>query len=204
MSILIGICGGSGSGKTTLANALVAELGPDQATALSLDSYYLDLSHLDVAERAKVNFDHPDSIDTQLLLEHLQLLRSGGEIPVPIYDFSTHTRSPEIQTTKPVAYIIIEGILLFSFEEIRRTLDFLIYRRCPTALRATRREERDVIERGRSRESVRKQWEATVVPMHLEHVEPYASHAHLDLNHEIDVAEAVPAIIAELGSIDRT
>jgi len=204
VSILIGICGGSGSGKTTLANALVAELGPDHAAALSLDSYYLDLSHLDVAERAQVNFDHPASIDTELLIGHLRLLRSGNEIPVPVYDFSTHTRSSEVRTTKPVSYIIIEGILLFSFDEIRRTLDYLIYRRCPAELRASRREERDVVERGRSRQSVRKQWQTTVVPMHLEHVEPYAQHAHIELDHKIDVQEAVPMIVDELGAIDHT
>ena len=195
---MIGVCGGSGSGKTTLANRLVAALGPDQATCVSFDSYYRDHSHLPVEQRARVNFDHPDSLDVDLLVEHLQALRAGSEVAVPVYDFATHTRSGDLDIVRPVPFILIEGILLFAFEEIRANLDVLIFRQCPADVRARRRFARDVEQRGRTPESVRAQWADTVQPMHDIYVEPYARHAHLVTSHDQDLDQVVDRIAATL------
>lgn len=174
---IVGVCGGSGSGKTTLANRLVDALGLDESVGLSFDSYYRDLAGLTVEERARVNFDHPDSLDVGMLVDHLRQLRAGQAIAVPHYDFVNHTRSADIDLVEPHRFVIVEGILLFAFPEIRAELDVLVFRRCDEATRAERRLRRDVSERGRSPESVREQWAATVQPMHELHVEPYARYA---------------------------
>jgi uridine kinase len=195
---LIGVCGGSGSGKTTLAHRLVGALGDDQATCLSFDSYYRDFSQLTVEERAEVNFDHPESLDVELLVDHLTALRAGNEVAVPVYDFTTHTRSGDLELVAPRRFVFIEGILLFAFEEIRNNLDYLIFRDCPEEIRAQRRFERDVQERGRTPESVRAQWEATVKPMHDIYVEPFAQYADLVTTHGLDLDHLVEEIAQSL------
>ncbi len=194
--MMIGVCGGSGSGKTTLARRLVESLGTDSAICISFDSYYRDLSQLSVTERAKVNFDHPDSLDVELLVEHLQSLKAGDEVAVPVYDFSTHTRSGDIDIVAAHDFVIIEGILLLAFEEIRNNLDYMIFRDCPADVRAERRFKRDVQERGRTPESVRQQWATTVQPMHEIYVEPFMAHADLITTHGLDL-DAVVTDIAE-------
>ncbi|MEM9563248.1 MAG: uridine kinase [Actinomycetota bacterium] len=200
-STLVGVCGGSGSGKTTLAHRLVEALGADQAICLSFDSYYRDLAELSVEERAQVNFDHPDSLDVAMLVDHLRLLRGGREIAVPHYDFVNHTRSADIDLVEPHRYVIVEGILLFAFPEIRAELDVLVFRQCDEATRAERRLRRDVTERGRSPESVRQQWATTVQPMHELHVEPYARHADVVTTQD----QELDAIVARLaGSLRST
>ncbi len=176
---MIGGCGGSGSGKTTLAHRLVEALGSDLATCISFDSYYRDFSQLTIEERAAVNFDHPDSLDVDLLVGHLQALRDDREVAVPVYDFTTHTRSGDLEMVSPRQFVFIEGILLFAFEEIRNSLDYMIFRQCPEQIRAERRFKRDVQERGRTPESVRLQWANTVKPMHDIYVEPFAGYADL-------------------------
>lgn len=198
MSMVIGVCGGSGSGKTTLARRLADALGPDRTTSLSFDSYYRELSHLTEAERAQVNFDHPDSLDVHLLVDQLDALRRGEAIGVPVYDFTTHTRSGEIELVEPTEFIVIEGILLFSSEPVRDRLDQLIFRDCPADVRFQRRLERDVLERDRTPESVAEQWAATVEPMHQVFVQPYARYADLVTHHGDDLDRVVDTIAAAL------
>lgn len=197
-ALLIGVCGGSGSGKTTLANRLVETLGADAAIGLSFDSYYRDLADVSPEERAKVNFDHPDSLDVDMLIGHLRQLRDGNEVAVPSYDFANNTRSGHIDLVQPRRFIVVEGILLFAFTQIRDELDVLIFRHCDEATRASRRLHRDVAERGRSPESVVAQWTTTVQPMHELHVEPYARHADVVTTQNQPLDEAVATITARL------
>ncbi|MEM7274998.1 MAG: uridine kinase [Actinomycetota bacterium] len=194
----IGVCGGSGSGKTTMARRLVDALGADRAAYLSFDSYYRDHSHLTVEQRAAVNFDHPDSLDVELLIEHLRALRAGTEVAVPVYDFSTHTRSGDLEMVAPKDFVVIEGILLFAFEAIRDELDFMIFRDCPEPVRAERRIERDIVERGRTPESVREQWATTVRPMHDVFVQPYAKHADIVTEHGDELEDLLPSLVAAI------
>ena len=177
-STIIGLCGGSGSGKTTVARELVRRLGTEHTRVISFDSYYHDLSHLTVEQRAAVNYDAPASLDVELLTDHLARLRSGDDVSVPIYDFASHTRSGDLQVVPASRFVVIEGILLFAFREIRDLIDFRIFIDCPADIRFQRRLVRDVNERGRTPGSVIEQWESTVAPMHELHVEPYAPHAH--------------------------
>lgn len=193
---MIGVCGGSGSGKTTLAHRLVETLGRNAATCVSFDSYYRDHSHLTVEQRALVNFDHPDSLDVDLLVAHLQSLKAGTEVAVPTYDFATHTRSGDLEIVHPRRFVFIEGILLFAFPQIRANLDHLIFRHCPDQVRAARRFKRDVEQRGRTPESVRAQWLETVQPMHEIYVEPFAHHADVVTSHDQDL-DLVVTDIAE-------
>ncbi len=200
MSTLIGVCGGSGSGKTTLAQRLVEALGPNAATCVSFDSYYHDHSHLTVEQRAEVNFDHPDSLDVELLVSHIKSLKAGHEVAVPVYDFATHTRSGDIEMVQPTRFVIIEGILLFAFPEIRDNLDVLIYRDCPTEIRRRRRYARDVAQRGRTPASVRSQWATTVQPMHEIYVQPNAEHADVITTHEMELDKVVESLADALRS----
>ncbi len=202
--LLIGVCGGSGSGKTTLAKRLIDALGPDDAVGVSFDSYYRDLAHLTVAERAEVNFDHPDSLDVEMLVDHLQSLRSGGEVAVPHYDFANHTRSGDIDLVTPERFVIVEGILLFAFAEIRHELDVLVFRDCPEETRAERRLRRDVTERGRTPDSVRHQWATTVQPMHELHVEPFARYADVVTTQAQELDDAVAAVLDLIRATEHT
>lgn len=195
---LIGVCGGSGSGKTTLARRLVESLGPEWATCISFDAYYREYAHLTVEERSTINFDHPQSLDVGLLIEHLRSLRAGREVTVPVYDFTNHRRSADLDLVAPRRFIIIEGILLFAFDEIRAELDHLIFRRCDEETRAERRFRRDVAERGRTPASVRRQWAETVKPMHDVYVEPFAHHADLVTTPDQDLEAVVAHISAAL------
>lgn len=180
-----------------MARRLVEALGHDVARYISFDSYYRDLSNLTIEERAAFNFDHPDSLDVELLVSHLEALRADTEVAVPVYDFTTHTRSADIQIVEPAPFIVIEGILLFAFEQIRDQLDYLIFRDCPEAVRAERRFKRDVRERGRTPESVREQWETTVQPMHEIYVEPFARFAHRVTTHGVEELDDILPAIAE-------
>ncbi len=198
MGTLIGVSGGSGSGKTTLARRLVERLGSDRAVGLSFDSYYKDMAHMTTEQRAEVNFDHPDSLDVDLLVEHLTVLKAGGEVAVPVYDFANHTRSGDVDLVQSVDFTVIEGILLFAFVEIREMLDHLIFRDCPDQVRAERRMRRDVRDRGRSPTSVEVQWRTTVLPMHHIHVQPYAGYADLVTHHGEEVDDVVEAVAASL------
>lgn len=198
-STIIGVCGGSGSGKSTLARELARELGWDRTSVISFDSYYHDLTHMTTEQRAAVNYDAPDSLDVELLTDHLAALHRGAEIAVPVYDFASHTRSGDVDIVDATGFVVIEGILLFAFSEIRDLIDYLVYLDCPDDIRYQRRLVRDVSERGRSPDSVAEQWESTVAPMHHLHVEPYAPHAHFLATYGPPATEIAAKVAQDLG-----
>jgi uridine kinase len=170
--IVLGVCGGSGSGKTTFCHQFVHLLGADRVAHLRQDDYYRDLSDIPLSEREKVNFDHPGSVEFDLLLEHLDSLSAGHEIAVPKYDFATHTRIHVEQIVSPKPIILVEGILLFAHEILTSRIDVKVFIDTPEEVRFDRRLRRDIRERGRTGESVRSQFTETVQPMHQTYVEP--------------------------------
>jgi uridine kinase len=176
-ALVIGIAGGSGSGKTTVAQEILQRVGPDRIAFLQHDSYYKDLSGLPPTQRAEVNFDHPNSLDSDLLIEHIAALRDGIAVEVPIYDFSTHSRTARTFTVQPRRVILVEGILIFTEAALREMFDVKIFVDTDSDLRLIRRLERDIAERGRTAQSVIKQYQSTVRPMHLEFVEPSKRYA---------------------------
>ncbi len=176
---MIGIAGGSGSGKTTIAHALMDVIGTDRVAHLSHDAYYRDLAHLSPEARSKVNFDHPDSLETELLAEHLRALRAGHAVDVPVYDFTVHTRRPETVRVESRHVILLEGILIFTDAGLRDLIDLKIFVDTAPDLRLIRRLDRDLRDRGRDVDSVLAQYQATVRPMHVEFVEPSKRHADL-------------------------
>lgn len=169
--LIVGIAGGTGSGKTTLAEKLLNTFS-ERAVLINQDDYYKDLAHLSKEERAKQNFDHPDSIDFELLNEHLLLLKDQQSVEVPIYNFCTHSREAFTHTVNPAEIIILEGILLFAVPEIRDLCDLKIFLETDNDIRLLRRIERDLHERARDFKSVRDQYMTTVKPMHDAFVEP--------------------------------
>jgi uridine kinase len=169
--IVIGVAGGSGSGKTTVAEMIAKDLGENRITLISQDNYYKDLVHLSPEERARVNFDHPESIDAKLMASHISQLKDGNSIEMPVYDFHTHTRHSETITVYPKEILLIEGILVLEREEIRNLMDIKIYVDTDDDIRLIRRLKRDITERGRDLDSVIDQYLNTVRPMHLEFVE---------------------------------
>lgn len=175
--LVIGIAGGSGSGKTTVAQSILQRVGPDRIAFIQHDAYYKDLSGLPPVQRAEVNFDHPNSLETSLLIRHVETLRSGQPVEIPIYDFSTHSRTDKSFIVKPRGVILVEGILIFVEAELRGLFDVKIFVDTDSDLRFIRRLERDISERGRTVESVVHQYQATVRPMHLEFVEPSKRYA---------------------------
>ena len=177
--IIIGIAGPSASGKSLLANTIVNELGSDQVVVISEDSYYKDNSHLPLAEREKINYDHPDSFDHALLCEHLQCLQRGESVDIPIYSHTKHLRTSETRCIGSHTIIVLEGILLFTDQSLRDLMDILIFMSAPLDVCLTRRLKRDVVERHRSFESVLHQYETTVRPMYLQFIEPSSRYADL-------------------------
>ncbi|MCS6817000.1 MAG: uridine kinase [Blastocatellia bacterium] len=177
--LIIGICGGTGSGKTTVAQKILEAVGADRVVYLQQDAYYKDLSHLPLEERHRLNFDHPDAIDTDLLLQHIEELRAGRAIEQPIYDFTTHTRRPETRRIEPRPIILVEGILVFENPRLRALMDLKIFVDTADDIRFIRRLLRDISERGRTVESVIRQYLETVRPMHLEFVEPSKRYADI-------------------------
>jgi len=177
--LVIGIAGGSGSGKTTIARALAEEIGVEQCIHLLHDAYYRDLSHLPMELRAQVNYDHPDSLETELLVTHLRALIEGNVVEVPRYDFAVHNRGQNSDRVEPRPVILLEGVLALADPDLRELLDLKIYVDTDSDLRFMRRLERDMTDRGRTRESVYSQYLATVRPMHMEFVEPSRAHADL-------------------------
>jgi uridine kinase len=175
--LVIGIAGGSGSGKTTVAQAILTRVGRDRIAFLQHDSYYKDLSGLPPVQRREINFDHPNSLESDLLIQHIASLRDGKPVQVPIYDFSADRRTGKTFTIEPHSVIIVEGILIFVEPELRKMFDVKIFVDTDADLRFIRRLERDLAERGRNTESVIKQYLSTVRPMHLEFVEPSKRYA---------------------------
>ncbi len=170
--MIIGICGGSGSGKTTVAKKLVEVFGETQTVLLAQDSYYKDHSDLPLEERAKVNFDHPESVDFDLLIGHLQALKGNQPVDRPHYDFTQHLRTTSVQRLEPKPIIIVEGILILHEPRLREMFDLKVFVDTDADIRFIRRLRRDVRDRGRTMEAVVEQYLSTVRPMHLKFVEP--------------------------------
>jgi len=175
--IVIGIAGGTGSGKTTVAQVILERVGANNLSLLPHDAYYKDHSGLSQAQRAQINFDHPDSLDTELLIEHVKMLKACESIHLPVYDFKTHTRTLQTIPIEPQPVIIVEGILIFAEPRLRELFDVKIFVDTDPDIRFIRRLERDITERGRTSASVIQQYLNTVRPMHQEFVEPSKRYA---------------------------
>lgn len=176
-TILIGIAGGTGSGKTSVANAILAEFSSSEVVLIQQDSYYHDLKHLHIDERATVNFDHPDAVDFNEMCENLQSLIDGQTVQIPMYNFNTHTRTGDTYTIGNHHIIVLEGILALFDEKIRNMMDIKLYVDTPDDIRIIRRIKRDINKRGRTFESVVEQYYNTVRPMHQQFVEPSKKYA---------------------------
>jgi uridine kinase len=177
--IVIGVAGGSGSGKTTVVSRIVESLGDEQVTVLEHDRYYRDRNDLRLEERATLNYDHPDALETDLLVQHLSELRSGRAVQTPVYDFTLHARRAETEVAHPRKAIILEGILIYTDAALRDLMDVKVFVDTDADTRFIRRLRRDVAERGRTMESVIEQYLSTVKPMHLEFVEPSKRYADI-------------------------
>ncbi len=175
--LVIGICGGTGSGKTTVAKVIIDRVGASHIALLPHDAYYKDLAKLDPAQRVLINFDHPDSLETSLLVEHIKKLKSHQPIELPVYDFKTHTRTKATTHIEPQPVILVEGILILAEKDLRDLFDVKIFVDTDADIRFIRRLERDIAERGRTSTSVINQYMTTVRPMHLEFVEPSKRYA---------------------------
>ncbi len=195
---VIGVAGGTGSGKTTVANAILRRVGEDGISVLFHDSYYRDWSDLpkDVLDRK--NFDHPDSLETGLLVRHLHTLKQGLPIEAPIYDFRVHRRTPATRRVLPKRIVLVEGILIFAEPELRALFDVKVFVDTDADVRLIRRIRRDIAERGRTLESVVEQYYATVRPMHLEFVEPSKRWADLIVPEGGENAAAMEFLFARL------
>ena len=182
-TILVGIAGASASGKSLLANTLVEELQSEQVCVISEDSYYKDQSHMSMDQRVRTNYDHPESMDHDLMLEHMKMLKEGHPVDVPLYDYTEHNRKKECRHVRPARVILIEGILLFTRPDIRETFDLRFFMDTPLDICLIRRLKRDIVERGRDVDSVIKQYLETVRPMFLQFIEPARQHADLIIPH---------------------
>lgn len=176
-TIIIGISGPSASGKSLLANTIVSELGSDQVAVIPEDSYYKNLDHLSMADRAKRNYDHPDAFDHALFSQQLEQLQNGEKVAVPVYDYSQHTRSTETRKVGEHRIIVLEGILLFVDEKLRNLMDIRIFMDTPLDICLIRRLTRDIVDRGRSLHSVINQYQQTVRPMYYQFIEPCKRYA---------------------------
>jgi len=200
--LIIGIGGGSGSGKTTIAESIVDAIGPDSVALIQHDAYYRDQTHLPRQERAKVNYDHPDSLETDLLVAHLRELLAGRSIDRPVYDFTVDNRSPETVRVEPCPAVIVEGILVLYEPSLRELMDLKVYVDTDADLRLVRRWDRDITERGRSFEGVRDQYLRTVRPMHLQFVEPSKRYADIVIPEGYNLG-AVGTVISMIRDVLR-
>lgn len=170
--LILGVAGGSGSGKTTVVSNIIENIGEENVLLLQHDSYYRDLSHIPLYERRKQNFDHPSSLETELMIRHVDALSKGYQIDLPVYDFVQHTRAEETIRTAPKKVILVDGILIFAEPSLRERMDIRLFVDTDDDVRLLRRLRRDITERGRDLEGVLSQYEKFVRPMHLEFVEP--------------------------------
>jgi uridine kinase len=199
--IIIGVAGGTGSGKTTVSEAILERVGRERITYIQHDSYYKDLSHLPLEERHKVNFDHPDALDTNLLVEHLKRLQTGSPVEVPVYDFTTHTRSTGARRVEPRGVTLVEGILIFADKALRDLMDVKIFVDTDADIRFIRRLQRDIAERGRTMGSVIRQYLETVRPMHLEFVEPSKRYADIIIPEGGFNVAAIDMVVAKVEAM---
>jgi len=196
--VIIGIAGGTGSGKTTVARAIYDRVGKDRIEWISHDSYYRNFEGLTAEERHHINFDHPDSLETELLARHLDVLCKGAAVEVPIYDFAAYARKPETQRVEPRRVIIVEGILVLGEPELRKRINIKLFVDTPPDIRFMRRLVRDIKMRDRSMESVIEQYMTTVRPMHEEFVEPSKRYADLIIPEGGENLVAINAIISRV------
>jgi uridine kinase len=200
-SVIVGIAGGTGSGKTTVARSIYDRVGRDRIEWISHDSYYRNFEALTPEERHHINFDHPDSLETELLVRHLDVLTKGSAVEVPMYDFATHSRKAETVRVEPRKVIIVEGILVLAEPELRKRIDIKLFVDTPSDIRFMRRLVRDIKSRGRSVESVIEQYVTTVRPMHEEFVEPSKRYADLIIPEGGENLVAINAIIARVEGL---
>ncbi len=200
-SLVVGIAGGTGSGKTTVARTIAAALPAGRVAMIEFDAYYRDRPDLDLAERARINFDHPDALEIELLVEHLDQLKAGSGVAVPLYDFKAHRRRPESHRVEPAHVVLVEGILVFVDPRVRERLDMKIFVDTDPDIRVFRRIRRDMEQRGRSFDSIRDQYYKTVRPMHLQFVEPSKRWADLIIPEGGNNKVALDLIISKLESV---
>lgn len=199
--ILIGIAGASGSGKTHVANSIIESFGPDKAVVIQEDSYYKDLSDVPYEERVTKNFDHPDAFDHDLLAEHLLQLLNGEAVSHPIYDYKLHIRSKEKKTVEPGVLIILEGILILYNAKLRELMDYRVFIDTALDICFVRRLKRDVEERGRTMDSVIRQYTETVRPMYLEFIAPSKQYADIMIPGDGRNAKAVDILTSKINTL---
>ena len=198
-NVLIGLGGGACAGKTTLAKALLEAHTP--APLLCFDDYYRDLSHITPEERAAINYDHPDALDIELFVSHMDDLASGKSVDVPEYDMATHTRPGGSHRVEAAPLVVVDGMLLLAVTECRERLDFKIFVDAPRDMRLARRLKRDVAERGRNAESVEKQFNTSVEPMHASLVMPSSQYADLRIDNPFDPRTAAQIVLEHINKI---
>ncbi len=201
MGIVVGVAGGSGSGKTSFTHKLLERLGPERCVTLAQDSYYKDGSALSAPARAAINYDHPDAVDTQLLVDDIQDLRAGRPVPQLSYDHASYSRQTLADPIRPRPVILLEGILILVEEPLRRLMDIKLFIDTDADVRILRRLRRDIQDRGRSFESVEKQYLASVRPMHLEFVEPSKRYADLIVPEGAQNQVALEAVVARVHAM---
>jgi uridine kinase len=201
--VVVGVSGGSGAGKSRLVEILAERLGRERCALLRHDSYYRDQSLLSPGTRSSVNYDHPDQLETELLVEHVRRLCGGETVEIPVYDFECHVREPETTRQAPKEFLILEGHLLFTEPALRSLMDVRIFLDADSDVRLARRIRRDIHERGRTVESVIDQYFATVKPMHERHVEPGRRLAHLILVSGEDLEGTVEIVLKGLRGLRR-
>ena len=199
--LVIGIAGGSGSGKTTVARKILDRVGEDKIAYLQHDSYYKDLGGLPPSLRTTVNFDHPHSLDTGLLIKHVKALLHHKSVEVPVYDFATDSRTKQTSCVAPRGVILVEGVLIFVEPELRKLFDVKIFVDTDSDIRFIRRLQRDISERGRSAESVIGRYQATVRPMHLEFVEPSKRYADVIIPEGGHNVAALDMVVARIETL---
>jgi uridine kinase len=195
---IIGIAGGSGSGKSTVARNVAQALEAESVAFIDMDAYYLNFAHLPMEERRKVNWDHPDAFDWELLVQQLTTLSAGQPIAKPVYDFTTHTRSDQTVVVPPARVVVIDGILLFSDPRVRDLCDVKVFVDADADIRLIRRLRRDIRKRGRSLDDVLDQYLTTVQPMHLQFVEPSKRYADIIVPRGGHNAVAVEMLVAKI------
>jgi uridine kinase len=200
-SLIIGIAGGTGSGKTTVTAKILKSLDEERIVVIQHDSYYRDLTEYHGLTPDKINFDHPDSLETDLLVKHLSSLRDGHTIQQPIYNFTTHQRLKETRSVEPREIIIVEGILIFVEKALRDLMDIKIFLDTDADERLIRRIRRDILERGRSVDSVMNQYMTTVKPMHLEFVEPSKHWADIIIPRGAENTVAIDMVVTKIKSM---
>ena len=200
-ALVVGIAGGTGSGKTTVAKTIAAALPGPGVAMIEFDAYYRDRPDLSADDRAQVNYDHPEALEVELLVDHLDALRSGRAVDLPVYDFKKYRRHAESRRLEPAPVVVVEGILVFVDPRVRERLDMKIFVDTDADLRVFRRIRRDMEQRGRSFESIREQYYRTVRPMHLQFVEPSKRWADLIIPEGGDNRVALDLIVAKLRNV---